>query len=488
MKVKITFILVFSFLFFGFKVANATLVVNEIMYNPAGTDTGHEWLEVYNNDSISAVDLSKWYFFSDNTKHSLSAQGSSILPVNGYAIIAQDPVKFTLDWPSFSGLVFDSSWGDLNNTTGETIALKDSDLNLVSETTYLSSTGGGDDGNSLQRKNDNTWFAATPTPGQVNENNNVLNPPTTSGGGGVANVAPEIKPKVVEIPKIKTKIIANSLVYVGIPFDLAFSTLGYSNEIRNYGRYFCNFGDGDSKEINLNQNTKFSHIYYYEGEYEVTLEYYSNYYGDTPDTVNKIIIKVIPATVFISRIGDEKDFFIELSNNSDYDVDISKWIISSNSKTFTLPKNTNIGAKSKMILSPKITNFMLDDKTSLKLLKSTGEVAFDYSASIEVIKNIPEKIINKIVSTPINATEAENAKKASGDLDIILPNNNENENFDLAASPILSNENNVDIKNKSYFFFWSFVVLLIVSSVAVYYIRQNKNVSKEGDDFDILDE
>lgn len=39
--------------------AKAAVVINEVVYNPEGSDTGFEWVELYNN-GVSAVSLSGW--------------------------------------------------------------------------------------------------------------------------------------------------------------------------------------------------------------------------------------------------------------------------------------------------------------------------------------------------------------------------------------------------------------------------------------------
>ena len=168
MPKKIILVLLLFFLFSARGFAFADLLINEIMYNPKGNDSGREWVEIYNTDPAVSVDLSKWYFFTDNTKHSLNPQSSPAIPALGYAIIVQDPVKFKGDWPNFPGLIFDSSWSDLNNTAGETIALKDPGFNLISTTTYHPFTSGKDDTNSLQLIN-NSWVGAAPTPGGLNQ-------------------------------------------------------------------------------------------------------------------------------------------------------------------------------------------------------------------------------------------------------------------------------------------------------------------------------
>ncbi len=73
----------FSSVFFACAAQGASaLVINEIMYDPAGTDTGKEWIEIYNPDS-TVINLNGWqvnaasgdyYTFSD-----VSLLGSAFL-------------------------------------------------------------------------------------------------------------------------------------------------------------------------------------------------------------------------------------------------------------------------------------------------------------------------------------------------------------------------------------------------------------------------
>ncbi|MEI7764999.1 MAG: lamin tail domain-containing protein [bacterium] len=498
MKAKITFILVFSFLFFGFSFVHAEVIINEVQIKPVG----ESFIELYNSGDAS-VDLTGWSIkrkTTSGTEYSLVSQSrllGKIISASSYFLLVNEG--------SYTGsTISDATWA-----TSYSLA-NDNAITLYNGSNIVSKTGWGDinindcditcapnpaDGQSVQ-KSSTSWIVAIPTPKMVNGNSSVVVPVVTSSGGVGLPIIPttttEVKPKVIEIPKIKTKIIAKTLAYVGIPIDLEVSTLGYSGELLRYGKYYWNFGDGDSREVNANQNIKFSHTYYYEGDYEITLEYYSNAYGDIPDTVNKFVVKVIPATISISKVGDEKDFFIELSNNSDYDIDISKWLIASFSKSFVLPKNTNFGSKSKMILSPKVTNFTVEDKKTLKLFKPTGEIAFDFSTPAEIKVNpvLLKTNSNKADEASVVVEKNNNIQPEIVVPDLSLQKEIEKPNIVLAAAPILSETDQIKDKNtnKSYFFFWGFVVLLFISGGVVYYIRQGKNVSKVGDDFKIIDE
>lgn len=144
------------------------LVINEIMYDlPTGSDTGREWVELRNGTN-SSIDLSGWKFSESGGDHTLTLNsGGLTLPSGGFAVIADNPIAFLADWPGFSGTLLDSTAFTLSNT-GETVAIKNSLLEIIDQFTYSTTTGATGDGNSLQRTGDGNWIAALPTPGAEN--------------------------------------------------------------------------------------------------------------------------------------------------------------------------------------------------------------------------------------------------------------------------------------------------------------------------------
>lgn len=144
-----------------------TIRINEIMYNPIGADTKHEWIELYNTSS-TPFDLTQyWKLNENNANHAINEyqNGKEILG-NGYAIIADDAETFAQDHPEITAPIFDSAFS-LNNS-GETIAIV-FDNTTIHTLSYTSSTGAYEDGNSLQYSSVyNTWISATPTPGLIN--------------------------------------------------------------------------------------------------------------------------------------------------------------------------------------------------------------------------------------------------------------------------------------------------------------------------------
>ena len=125
---------------------NAQVIISEVMYDLEGSDSTREWVEIYNSGS-DAVDLLKWRFFEQGVNHKLKvSQGSAVLPPQKYAIIADNASVFLEENSAVSATVFDSSFSLKNS--GETLILRNGDLDDVDAVTYTSDWGAAGDGNS----------------------------------------------------------------------------------------------------------------------------------------------------------------------------------------------------------------------------------------------------------------------------------------------------------------------------------------------------
>ena len=374
--------------------SHASFEITEIMYDLDGTDTGREWVEVHNIGTASS-DLSKWYLFSDNTKHALAPQGASNVEAGSYAVITQDAAKFKIDWPNYSGLLFDSSWTGFNND-GETIALKDPDQNIVSSVTFTSSQGGAGNGHSLQ-KTSSSWVGATPTPGAENQaSSGSGGGGGTGGGGGPASTPTEPKPvikKEIEVPRVTTDIIVKNVIFSNLPFKINAHTLGLSKELLTTGKFVWNFGDG--KSITMSEQKEFSYSYDYTGEYVLSLSYYRNYYSDTPEATDRVLIKVVPSGVSISSVGSGTDAYVELENKSTYEIDISLWGIKGSVHYFTIPNGTILLPKNKLKFSPRVTGFDGGDVKSIILQNQAGETFAGFPSFSKTITQGTSKSISK---------------------------------------------------------------------------------------------
>ncbi|MEA3515218.1 MAG: lamin tail domain-containing protein [Nanoarchaeota archaeon] len=142
---------------------SSALQITEIMFNPDGSDSGREWIEIYNNNS-KEINLSGMTFYESETNHKTeSINAKYILYPKQYAIIVDKLQLFLEDYPWLEQYnttesnitLFDSSFSLVN--TGEYIALKinNTELTSLNYTTVLQNTS-IDEGFSLCFKN-LTW-------------------------------------------------------------------------------------------------------------------------------------------------------------------------------------------------------------------------------------------------------------------------------------------------------------------------------------------
>ena len=182
------FIVTAVFLFKGFliiKLKAATsspqLLINEIMYNPAGTDGGHEWLEIYNYSTSTSYAINGSWRFNDGSNHQLSIiAGDEVIEPAEYWVLSADDQIFLQDYPDYQGTLIDTVMS-LNNSA-DTLSLSvDSGQSFFATTTYQSLWGGGDNGYSLERINlSDFWqesFMAGGTPGLMNSTAPTNTPP-----------------------------------------------------------------------------------------------------------------------------------------------------------------------------------------------------------------------------------------------------------------------------------------------------------------------
>jgi hypothetical protein len=478
--------------------------ISEIMYDlKEGSDTDREWIEVYNNTN-APIDFSNWKFFEDKTNHNLKLiQGEKNIPAQGYAIIVQNSDEFKKDWPKFDGTIFDSTF--LLNNDGETIGLRDDNLNTIGKDIfYQKSQGGAGDGNSLQ-KISSVWSGTKPTPGSANEINSASSESSTnsspsssttssSGGGGGAiystdnNKNPSLTPKhnIPEKPRIKAKIISQKSVIVGVPINLKLEITGYSGEILTQGKFYWNLGDGMSKEYLKNEDIQYT--YENPGQYIISFEYSLNYYKDEPDTTAEFIINVLEPKILISSIS--LDGSVTIQNNGEDQINLSNWILKSNENEFVFPKNSIILAGKKIIFPSKVTKF-----TSLT---TTAEIFLPSRIIAAIYPNLNLITEDKTLELPKQA-QGKKSKTAKAIIPPLFPQETLplRSNLDgakqekFAESALTANAfNTKSLLNATGLDLPSivFVILLITSASVIYFINQKRIINKNGDEFKILEE
>ncbi|PLX25116.1 hypothetical protein C0580_03265 [Candidatus Parcubacteria bacterium] len=180
MKRKAIFLLLFFVVAIKAQSAETDLLISEIMYDVSGVDGGHEWIEIFNSSQESITASSTWRFF-DGSNHSLSLyQGSSTISGYEFVILADNAENFLLDYPDFSGTVFDTVMSLPNSSSSLAIGFDNGESYPVLSD-YNSLWGGGD-GMSLekitlnkdsQESNWQTSYVVGGTPGHPNSTSSI---------------------------------------------------------------------------------------------------------------------------------------------------------------------------------------------------------------------------------------------------------------------------------------------------------------------------
>lgn len=158
--------------------AAAGLFISEIMYDALGSDTGTEWVEVY-NDGTMAVELSQLRLADSKGAHKIvAASGGSMLAPGGRAIIARDPSAVTAPVPVFKSAM------SLGNTSG-TVELR-SASGTLDTATYGKVMGAAGDGNTLNRSTSGATFTSrSPSPGATMSAHAIEKPAPTGASKSV---------------------------------------------------------------------------------------------------------------------------------------------------------------------------------------------------------------------------------------------------------------------------------------------------------------
>jgi len=124
---------------------SASLVINEVMYDPEENDNYNEWIELYNptNKSINVTD---WSIADNYAKDFLEGDfdhgnGTTIIPPYSYAIIADHGTKIyenlTISNKTIRLYVDDKSIGNGLGNTGDKLTLKNDMNETVDEIEWI---------------------------------------------------------------------------------------------------------------------------------------------------------------------------------------------------------------------------------------------------------------------------------------------------------------------------------------------------------------
>ncbi|KKP90895.1 hypothetical protein A2467_00010 [Candidatus Nomurabacteria bacterium RIFOXYC2_FULL_36_8] len=444
---------IFIIIFFAFSHAvYANLEITEVMYNPEGTDTNREWIKLHNNGSntitvISGRSDSAWRFSDDVEGTELHLINDElIIDPSADAILASNKDIFISEHPEFNGPVADTSMS-LNNASG-TVRIWDGSnpRNIVAFKEYP--------------------YIDNPIVNEENTNSNIDTSISSSTSGGSSSSSSTPK-EVEKVYNIATKIISPKVVTAGVPFIINHNTTGTKKEKIILGKFVWNFGDGMRKEGSTSD--PFSYTYQYPGEYVLTLSYSLSSFNISPDATDRLTIKVIPSGIIISSVGTPADPFIEIENNSNYEMSLRGWVVKGSLHSFILPEGMTILSNKKIKLSPKITGFDFNDFNSISIIDGGGQIfavypnrapsRVKYSASQN--SNSQDSNGNIVKGESVNNNQLENASQ------VINLN-------DLGASAVSSD--GLSSLSKGFYAWLGLALVIVVGIASVVLLRRNEEI------------
>jgi DNA/RNA endonuclease YhcR with UshA esterase domain len=202
LKYQNFYITIISIIFFVLLVFINTAQANnlsftEIMYNPEGTDTDQEWVEVFNL-STSTIEINSDWRFNDGSNHLLNLyQGNNQIATSTFFIITSDAQVFLNNYQNFNKTIFESVLS-LSNST-DTLQLLNNNQ-LITEFTYNSELGANGNGKTLEKINihnsENAWqesYIINGTPGNESSTPPLNQAPIAIAGENIiANLNEEI--------------------------------------------------------------------------------------------------------------------------------------------------------------------------------------------------------------------------------------------------------------------------------------------------------
>lgn len=440
--------------------------ISEIHFDPDGSDTDREWIEVY-NDTNNTIDLTEIKFFEANINHGIDIfnQANSTeknISASEYVVIVQDINKFKADFPNYTGKIFKSSFS-LSNT-GETLALKDKEGNILFTVNYTSAdkqavpSPGQVNSGSLPANNSTTTNQTSSTTNTTSTSTNTTNQNTNTGNETINYFYRSYWP---ETEKIYVKAGENKAVMQGqvIVFDPKVLD-GNKKEVKTGLMYKWNFGDGYTSE-----KREGLHAYKFVGEFVVYLQVNHNGYIDE----NKMYVKVVEPKLDIKivekEIDNQKIDVIEIVNKNNFELNIGNLELKNeNNKTYLLPDKLFVLGNKSIFLAPELTGFgSSTEKVILSLLSgkvlssSTFPLApFQKGELVPQVQSISTSststsvlLNNKLISSPSRKIVVKKINPAP----VAKPEVKEEIKKEIIPEPV-QNSNRIEFKNEPTFSFF----------------------------------
>lgn len=355
----------------------AGAVINELMYNPEGTDSKREWIEIYSDIDIDPTVIK---LRENNVNHSIKVFREG--QISDYYVVVDNPEQFLLDYPSFNGMIYDSAFS-LNNK-GETLELVDEMGGVIDSVTYNTDLGANGTGNSLQKSGD-ILIPGEPTPGKENVNTpideNKEKETTTSTKTEYISAHSsyiELSTKVVKTIPIGAG--RDRIIPINTPIEFV-ST--YNEEDLKDIKFNWIFGNGFQE-----RGEKVIYTYKHEGTYNLVLHAQTK--DDYAVSRSKIIVFKPNLELGIINLDGEDTLYI--TNKGNREVNIGGFIIRAD-KNIVLPQDTIIIEGGTIVLDKELVGTL---NTDIELRYPNGDKIMEIKDTLteleRVIKDISKRI------------------------------------------------------------------------------------------------
>jgi hypothetical protein len=371
-KFYFIFISLFYFIF-SFSQSSFALQISEIMYDPVGSDTGNEWVEIY-NDTQSSIDVTSLKILEGTTNHGITnyvshtnTNGNILLP-DSYAVIADNPANFLIGHAGFVGNVFDSSFSLVN--TGENLNIKSAAGVLLFTVNYIPLAEANGTGGTLNYIN-NSWIVYAETPSATTTYNTINTPTSNTGtstntvgnGSGATSYSAGYTSRSYSLGDIGMLTPREINTVVGADTEFFIKPIDSKKNVISTNTYWS-YGDGSE-----GYGTSTKHRYQNAGEYTAVVESeISNAYG-----IERINVKVLNPDIKISEVGEN---FIKIKNNSDEELNIGGFIISADQGMHKFSRFLILKAKSEIKIDGRVLGFA--KLTNVKILSAYNTIITTY--------------------------------------------------------------------------------------------------------------
>ena len=323
------------------------LQISEIMYDPSGSDTGHEWIEIY-NDGEAAVDVKTLKLYENNTNHSITyVSGNEMLQKGEYAVIADNASFFSIDNPSFTGNLFDSAFSISNS--GEALEMRSSSLEPLNKVTYTPITESNGTGATISLIN-NVWVKSNSTPGAANAE---LTTSVIPGGSPTSSTSStsNLTSSYVQTTKRTyllgdIHMLTNKEIFTVAGANAYFETRNSDSRNNNItGTVYWSYGDGAG---GVGATT--THVYQYSGDYNAFLEVEnSSVYG-----IESIKVHVRDPRLLVHATATG----VAIKNLDDEDIDIGGFSIMCDTGIFQIARHLLLNKNATVVINDKVLGFV----------------------------------------------------------------------------------------------------------------------------------